>query len=517
MDAQEWQKGFVLLQLCCNSATDSYSAVKRLASVYEGIATATNQNAGLITNVCKALRESAVAINTGRASSIGTRSRTSSLASVPSAPRPVIPSPVPAPDISSPRIRGPPRKTPDLNADNPHTADGYTTSLERDYILPPLTPLSPMRSLSNSMPLTPPETPVKIKIDKPYLRSLAEVLTPVFPLSDEPDHSKPAKSNTRSSPRKRSRSPPCDTAESFVRSPSKRKSTAIISSGSLPPLKADPPARSSIDPEVHTIPDQNLKAQAEKLPNPAPKIPLIRLRDYDNSAAQSREVSLSSVASSYVASTVSWSYKAEPEPSIVESDAEAEKASQADIDAYLAPIRISALKMLEEDTSTLVDALRSFVNSLHELSFDLGTLRKKPDNRYDSNSKNHDVSSTAIASEPHIKRLCNTAREELQRMKEVITALKTPRTEMLKVANQGPSTELLLKADIDIWPRSGPEKAKIMYCLLGKNLGRKDKEAKHMLAAVVEEQANEEFLSKIREWEKGVASMEMGFGELFSH
>lgn len=211
------------------------------------------------------------------------------------------------------------------------------------------------------------------------------------------------------------------------------------------------------------------------------------------------------------------SHKADSEPSIVESDAEAEKASQEDIDAYLAPIRTSALRMLEEDTSTLVDALRSFVNSLHELSVDLGALRKKSDNDHDRNHENHDTTSTAVVSEPRTNRLCNTAREELQRMKEVITALKIPRIEMLKLASEGPSTELLSKADIDIWPRSGPEKAKSMYRLLGKNLGRKDKEAKRVLAAVVEEQANEEFLAKIKEWEKGVASVEMGFGELFSH
>ncbi|KAF1353296.1 hypothetical protein BDV97DRAFT_396137 [Delphinella strobiligena] len=500
MDAQEWQQG----------------AVKRLASVYEGIATATNRNADLITHVSKALRESAVAINTGRAKSTGTWSRTWSLASVPSAPRPVVPSPVPAPDISSPRIRGPPRRTPNINDDNPHTADKYTTSLERDCTLPPLTPFSPMRSLSRSMPLTPPETPVKIKIDKPYLHSLAEILTPVFPLLDEQDHGKPVKSNTRSSPRKRSRSPPCGTAESsFIRSPSKRKSKAIISSDSPLPITANPPATTSI--EVHTRQDQDPKAQ-KKLPNPAPRVPLIRLRDYDNSTARSREVSLSSVASSYIVPTVSQGYKAEPEACILESDAEA-SASQADIATYLTPIRATALKHLEEDTSTIVDALRSFINSLHELSADLSTLRKNSDNRdeSDSENQNHQPSRTAIASQPPVNRLSSTARSELQNIKEIIAALATPRIEMLKLAKAGPSTNLLRKADIDIWPRGGADKAKILYCLLGKNLGKKDEEVKRLLVAVVEERANEEFLARIGEWEGGVKAMEVGFGELFSY
>ena len=235
-------------------------------------------------------------------------------------------------------------------------------------------------------------------------------------------------------------------------------------------------------------------------------VPRIKVSDYDSTEElASREVSLSSIQSVIGEDTPDSVSPARAPVYALNVEI------QAELNAYLAPLRASALRALEDDTATLVDQLRSFVNSLRKLSRNLADLRE--------NAK--DNPRLRPSYQNSVKRICTLARKGLDEMKATVYALKEPRVEMLMVAWRGPAVAVL--PELLKWGlMSSKEKVEVLYSLIkqaetqtGRKNGGRVELMKELIVAVAEEGANREFLRKVNEWEVEVQSLERRVGGLF--
>lgn len=640
--------------------THNYSAVKRLAGVYEDIASARDRNTEMLTDVSRALRDSALALNPAarRHSSTSTwSSRQSSLnsqtADAPRTERSAAPSPSPAEEMSSSRTRMPPRSSASKPAsvtdaspendchDRTEQADPQITTgseLERTYTLPPLIPLSPLKPVTledvasspmpltittsmntaQSMPPTPPDTPTKRQLGTHFgHHNLPGLVTApfAFPVMTElsmsdlgmsgmvlpeidmgpedavTEGSLVKQSRSRMSPQKRpfSPSPPLPSVvdvndEGMESSEATKKgveaeqeegaaaeSTRAEAERELKIAKRRSPSskkiatferpstRSHVEPVQATKPEPEqaengvVKALSKSSPCKQTTVPMITLRDFDDMGSSSREVSLGSTvsAASTNPSSVdhgdmtsdSSKWTSCPGNNHDKTTHSVQNEEDPEVEAWLSPLREAALEALEEDTATLVDALRSFVNGLKELGSDLAALRSDTSNGQsprkrrstDSNIGSFNPatpykmgngalddfrSRTNIDAEAQA--LCVKAREQLWDMKAMISALKIPRQEALLLSQAGPGYAE--------WARLGTTQ-KVGFLLERLKMNNCDPTADHIiearslenlpaakkiLAAVVEEAANVEFLGKVRGWEEGVEKLESEFGGLFA-
>ena len=303
----------------------------------------------------------------------------------------------------------------------------------------------------------------------------------------------------RSSPRKHSLSPPLPAEFTIPPSPARRQTPS-------PPHPVSQCERDSGD--------TNSAGNASPLLGPI--IPKIKLRDFD-SEVQSREVSLSSTTSTEPPTLpMTNSLKPNNQPKPLETKAQPDDGDD-ELTSFLAPTRKEALQALEGDTASLVDALRSFVNALRDMSAELNSLREE---------QNHEGG----ADHSRGPELCAIARSELEQMKMLIDKLKAPRDEALSFAQAGLGTAtgsdraaiggadwtnlscrqriLLLRREMDS-SRSSVERAEPK-----EKSEEESGRLKDLLTAVVEQEANKEFLQKVKGWEEGVTKLETEFGVL---
>lgn len=175
------------------------------------------------------------------------------------------------------------------------------------------------------------------------------------------------------------------------------------------------------------------------------------------------------------------------------------------------PLRVKALQGLEEDTSTLVDALRSFVNSMREMAKELDMINLRTE-AYEG-----DITYTSsISREAQATSLCTAAKTQLQDLRALIRSLKLSREKMLRLADQGPSTLIDQTVNIPNWTNLSRErKIQRLYQLHDIAVLDVRQHADEALIALLAETGNVDFLGKVTGWEKSVRALEEDFGCLF--
>ncbi|KAL1306464.1 hypothetical protein AAFC00_005162 [Neodothiora populina] len=537
MDVRDWRKG----------------AVRRLASIYEDITSATARNSSLLSDVSKALKDGAAAMGPSRLSSADSLPTHDQSGDTPSTDTDTkhertvqdgVPSSPFTQDTISPQLS---TTTSTLLANHPDSSQGLHKASSSKLSMKGKMPVLPTQAfqhshspLSSMMPPTPPDSPVAEGGAQHVFTSLPSL--PPSPLQ---------------------LSPPMYQTSFLHLETSKLTYSSLVQPSSVSSASTSPAFdqfRPQISPTKRS-PDVAISlTEATAQPMILSTLPKIRLRDTDDGDAKSREVSLSSIASLSqplpVHSRSAELILASPPPlSHPEKDLGAAGESVSDVDnddedqeldAYLAPMRAEALKSLEEDTATLVDALRSFVNSLGAVASLLKGGEKgssspdsaRPASGNDPGRNGHLNQSRSYYEGKHspttsqareLKLLCATAREDMERVKDVIYGIKAPRTEMASLCADGSKKLLVAEGHTSERWQTLSRKAKIrlLYSTIkqrdhqhGRQRGRLSRTtmeaAEECLIAVLAEKANEEFLIKITEWEVGVSSLEHEFGSLLT-